>query len=62
MDATNDSRLAGETARLSRAAFIVGLLALMGGIAYGTAHPDQFFHSHLLGFMFWNGGYWGPSP
>ena len=55
MDAANDSRLSAETARLSRAAFIVGLLALMGGIAYGTAHPAQFFHSYLLAFMLWNG-------
>ena len=55
MDATNDSRLAGETARLSRAAFIVGLVALGGAVAYGTAHPDEFFHSYLLAFMFWNG-------
>jgi hypothetical protein len=55
MDVTPDSRLAGETARLSRAAFIVGLLALGGAVAYGTAHPDQFFRSYLLAFMFWNG-------
>src|SRR5262249_52801154 len=55
VDAANDSRLSAETARLSRAAFIVGLLALMGGIAYGTAHPAEFFRSYLLAFMFWNG-------
>ncbi|HYX20283.1 MAG TPA: hypothetical protein VFA98_05510 [Thermoanaerobaculia bacterium] len=55
MDATNDPRLPGETVRLSRAAFIVGLVALGGAVAYGTAHPDRFFHSYLLAFMFWNG-------
>ena len=55
LDPTNDAAVGAETARLSRASFIVGLLALMGGIAYGSAHPDQFFHSYLLAFMFWNG-------
>jgi hypothetical protein len=55
LDPSNDPAVAAETARLSRAAFIVGMLALAGGIAYGTSHPDEFFRSYLLGFMFWNG-------
>ena len=55
MDVTNDPRLVAEASRLSRAALVVGLLGLLGGLAYGTAHPDQFFRSYLLAFVFWNG-------
>ncbi len=55
MDVANDPGLAAETARRSRAAFIVGILALGTALAYGSAHPDQFFRSYLLAFMFWNG-------
>ncbi len=55
MDATTDSRLAGDASRFSQRAFAVGVVALGGTAAYGAAHPDQFFRSYLLAFVFWNG-------
>lgn len=55
MDATNDPGLIAETGRGSRRAIGVGVAALVGSLAYGMAHPDQFFRSYLLAFLFWNG-------
>jgi len=55
LDPTNDPAVAAEAAKRSRGAFLVGLVALAGVTAYGTAHPDQFFRSYLLAFVFWNG-------
>jgi hypothetical protein len=55
MDPTVDPRVASEATKLSRSMFVVGVVAFCGTAAYGSAHPDQFFHSYLLAFMFWNG-------
>jgi hypothetical protein len=55
MDSTVDPRVAAEATKLSRSMFVVGVVAFAGTAAYGSAHPDQFFHSYLLAFMFWNG-------
>jgi len=55
VDVTTDPRTTAATARLSRAALTTGIAAIAGALAYGAAHPDQFFRSYLLGFLFWNG-------
>jgi hypothetical protein len=55
VDTTTDPRLTEDTGRLSRRAFAIGVVALGGSVAYGMAHPDQFFRSYLLAFLFWNG-------
>lgn len=55
MDTATDPRLIAETGRGSKRAFAVGVFALGGSAAYGFAHPDQFFRSYLLAFVFWNG-------
>ncbi|MGE5413136.1 MAG: hypothetical protein ACM3NW_03105 [Syntrophomonadaceae bacterium] len=55
LDPTVDPAVAADAARHSRGMFVVGIVALGGTMAYGSAHPDQFFHSYLLAFMFWNG-------
>jgi hypothetical protein len=55
MDAAVDPRVAAEAAKLSRSMFFVGVTAFIGTSAYGSAHPNEFFHSYLLAFMFWNG-------
>lgn len=55
MDTTNDPRLAADAKRLSQRAFVLGVVVLGGTAAYGGAHPDQFFRSYLLAFVFWNG-------
>ena len=54
-DPASDPALAAATARRSRAAFVTAAVALGGTFAYGASHPDQFFHSYLLAFLFWNG-------
>ena len=55
LNATVDPGVAADAAKLSRGMFLAGIVALAGTTAYGTNHPDQFFHSYLLAFMFWNG-------
>ncbi len=54
-DPASDPALAAETARRSRAAFVTAVVALGGTFAYGASHPDEFFRSYLLAFLFWNG-------
>jgi hypothetical protein len=54
-DPTVDPAVSSEAAKLSRGMFVVGIVAILGTIAYGTAHPAEFFHSYILAFMFWNG-------
>ena len=55
IDAADDPRVAAEAATLSRRVFVVGVVASSARSRYGSAHPDQFFHSYLLAFMFWIG-------
>ena len=54
-DPTVDPAVAADAAKISRGMFVGGIIALAFTIAYASAHPDQFFHSYLLAFMFWNG-------
>ncbi len=55
MDTTTDPQLTAEARRSSGRAFALGAVVLGGSLAYGAAHPDQFFRSYLLAFVFWNG-------
>ncbi|HKD19983.1 MAG TPA: hypothetical protein VKG23_19180 [Thermoanaerobaculia bacterium] len=55
LDPTVDPGVAAEAAKISRGMFVVGVIAFAVTAAYAMAHPDQFFHSYLLAFMFWNG-------
>jgi hypothetical protein len=52
---TTDPRLTADAGRLSKRAFAVGVVALGGSLAYAMSHPDEFFRSYLLAFVFWNG-------
>jgi hypothetical protein len=52
---TNDPRLAEAIARFARPALAVGVVALGASVAGALANPDEFFHSWLLAFVFWNG-------
>jgi hypothetical protein len=55
LDPTVDPAVAKEATKISRGMLIAGFVALAGIAVYGAAHPDQFFRSYLLAFMFWNG-------
>ena len=55
LDPTVDPAVSAEAAKISRGMFVGGVVAFAGIAAYSSAHPDQFFHSYLLAFMFWNG-------
>lgn len=50
-----DPNLPAAVSRFARPAFAVGVLALLGGAAWGFTDPQQFFRSYLLAFIFWNG-------
>jgi hypothetical protein len=50
-----DPALPAAVARFAKPALVVGLVALAGSVAGALAHPDQFFRSYLLAFVFWNG-------
>jgi len=52
---TEDATLPAALGRFGRAALVVGLVLLVASVAAGFARPDQFFHSYLLAFVFWNG-------
>ena len=40
---------------LQRRAFAAGAAALLASLVGALANPDQFFHSYLFAFLFWNG-------
>jgi hypothetical protein len=55
LDTKTAPGLVADAGRFSRRAFAVGVVALGTSMAYGFGHPDQFFRSYLLAFVFWNG-------
>jgi hypothetical protein len=52
---TADSRLSEALGRFAKPALTVGLVAIAATAAGALANPDEFFHSWLLAFVFWNG-------
>ncbi len=41
--------------RIQRAAFVVGVVSALASAAGVLTNRDQFFHSYLVGFLFWTG-------
>jgi hypothetical protein len=50
-----DPRLGDAVARFAKPALGVGVVALGASVAGAFSSPDEFFHSWLLAFVFWNG-------
>ncbi len=50
-----DPLLPADAGRFAKPALAVGVVALSACAAGAVTHPDQFFRSYLLAFVFWNG-------
>ena len=47
--------LAPSLGRIQYLALVVGLLGIVGAVVGYSSHPDQFFQSYLLSYVYWMG-------